>query len=344
MTSLLLAALLTLTPDGSAPSPQGAPAAAAEAPPPAKESWYDEGHSFVSEGLIWSVTRLDHFFSDERAVDLPRSRTFIRWRNDLKITDTGKLSFTTGARAEVHIAPLDQRLERLRLTISGGTTETLDRLLPGDTRTPDAVDRPAAGLKLALLDALLTQSDVQAGLLFSLPLGWYTRLVLRHVRPVEGVGVARMAASVFWQTPTGWGTRQDLDLERQLAPWLLLRLDNTGTITERSRGWEWSSELALLAAVGDRTALFLGAGPSGATRRGPYPETWRVHARVRRDVLRRWLYLEVEPGVTWTRPERHWRVPPHGVERERSVILRLEVQFDAAAQRPPAPAPGPPAP
>jgi hypothetical protein len=297
----------------------------------------DTGHAYVAEGLFWSIGRLDQFFADESEVDLPRARSFVRWRNDLTLTDDGSAAFTTGLRAELRIPSLDRRLEALRLVIGAGTTDALDQLLPGDPRAPgvprapDAPDRPNAGLKLAIFETLLTQTDVQGGLLFSLPLGWYTRLRLRHVQPVEDVLVARFALSGFWQTNTGWGTRQDANLERQLLGWLLLRLANTGTVTERSRGWEWGSELALLAAVGEATALFLGGGASGASRLGPVVELWRVHTRARRDVWRRWLFLEVEPAVQWLRP------PGGGRQRERSVTLRLEVQFDAAA-RPPAPA------
>lgn len=312
------------------PLPPEAVPGAAPAPAP---TWYDEGHAIVSEGLFWSVERLDQFFGDERQVDLPRARSYVRWRNDLTLRDDGTAAFTTGLRAELRIPSLDRRLKALRITIAGGTTDALDRLLPGDAPSPDAVNQPSAGLKLFLLDTLLTQTDLQAGLLATLPVGWYARLRLRHVRPVEDLLVARFALSTFWQTPTGWGTRQDADLERQLAPWLLLRLANTGTVTQRSRGWEWSSELALLAAVGQRTALFLGGGPAGATDVGPVVETWKVHARARRDVLRRWLFLEVEPGVAWTRPA------GGGRQRERSVILRLDLQFDAASRAARAPAP-----
>jgi hypothetical protein len=309
-------------------SARGADDPAPAEPPPS--SWVDEGHALVTEGLLWSVERLDQFFADEREVDLPRARSFVRWRNDLWLGDDGTARLTTGVRAELRLPSLDRRLASLRLTVSGGTAEVFDRF--GATGTPapapDAPGQPSAGLKLSLFEALLTQSDAQAGALFSWPVGWYLRLRLRHVQPVEGVLVARLALSGFWQTPTGFGTRQDLTLERPLAPWLLLRLASSGTITERSRGWEWGSELALLATAGERTALLLGGGPGGAARLGPSVEVWRIHARARRDVLRRWLFLELEPAVAFTRPAGGG--PRH---RDRSVILRLEAHFDAATRR-----------
>lgn len=323
-----------------APAPPP-PEVGAQAPPPAPHepragAWFDEGHALVSEGLAWSVERLDRFFADEREVDLPRARSFLRWRNELTLRDDGSVAASTGVRGELRFPALSRRLSALRLTIAAGTTEIVERALPGEPAPPTATERPSAGLRLALLDTLLTQTDLQAGLLFRLPIGWYTRLRLRRVQPIDGVLLARMALSGFWQTDTGWGTRQDLDLERPLLPWLLVRLGSTGTLTERSRGWEWGSELAFLAAATPRIALLLGGGALGASQAGPVVETWLVHARVRRDVLRRWLFLEVEPGVSWKRP------PGGGRQRVRSVILRLEIQF-GAQERPLAPAAPPPA-
>jgi hypothetical protein len=316
----------------STATPTEAPAS--EEPTPADVPWYDETHAYVSKGLLFGIQRLDQFFGDDRQVDLPRKTSWVRWRNELRLNDHGTTSFSTSARAEIRIPSLDQRLEALRVTVTGGTNETLDQLLPGDPASADTPDQPSAGLRYLFLDTLRAQTDLSAGLLFGWPVGWYAKARLRYNQPLGERLLARFALSGFWQTPTGWGTRGDADLERQLAQRVLLRLANTATVTEVSRGWEWASELAVLAAVGQRTALFLGGGPSGATALGPSVEIWRVHAKARRDVLRRWLFLEVEPGLQWT------RVPGGARLRERYVILRVELQFEAQPlARPPAEAP-----
>ena len=299
-------------------------------PPPATEGWLDETHAILNATILWPAVRLDRFFGDERAVDLPRPRSFVRWRNDVTIRDDGTLSSSTSAHGEFVFPSLERRLERFRLTLSGGASDTGDRFVNADAPSPDAPRRPAAGLRYALLEALATQADAHAGLLFSRGLGWYARLRLRHVEPLGDALLARTALAVFWQTTTGYGTRQDLELERPLLPWLGLRLSSTGAVTEVSRGWEWVSELSLYAAVSSRTGLILGGSGSGATAVGPVVEVWRVHVRTRRDVLRRWLFLELEPAVKWTRPE------GGGRRRERSVLVRLEVQFDGAIRSQPA--------
>jgi hypothetical protein len=342
MTPLLLSALLALAPAAEAPSaevwrwaptpvpvqepPSPTPTATstpADPPtePPSPAAWFDDGHAYVSQRFLQGIHLVDQFFGDVRQVDLPSNRSWVRWRNDLKVRDDGSAAFSTSLRAELRIPSIDRRLEALRLTITGGTNDALDRLLPVDPSDPEAAERPSAGLKLFLLDTLLTQTDLSAGLLFSWPVGWYTRLRLRHNQPVGDLLLARFAVSGFWQTPTGWGTRGDVDLERRLAPRLLLRLANTATFTEVSRGWEWASELALLTVIGQRTAVFLGGGPSGATDLGSSVEIWKARLRVRRDVLRRWLFLELEPGLQWKRPVGGGRL------RERYVVFRVEIQF-----------------
>jgi hypothetical protein len=279
------------------------------------------------------VTQLDRFFADEREVDLPRARSFVRWRNDLRVRDDGALSASTDVRVEVQLPSLNRRLRHLRLSVTSSTAGTADRRLAGES-PPDALDATSAGLRLSFPQSALASLDAQAGLLFSLPVGWYSRVRLRHLRPLDASLLARDALAVFWQTNTGYGTRQDASLERPLGPWLLARLGGTGILTERSRGWEWNLDLSLLAALGPRTALSLSGGALGSTRAGLVVEKWRAGARLRRDVVRRWIYLELEPEAEWTRP------PGGGRRRLRAVVLRLEVQFDASTLE--TPGPGPP--
>jgi hypothetical protein len=304
------------------PTPTAAPTPAA---PP--EGWLDISHEALSRAFLWPVVTFDQFFSDEREVNLPRARSFLRVRNGFAIRDDGTFSYAPGVLAELVFPSLGRRLDRVRLVFASGAPDPRDRLIRGLPRRPDEPNRANAGLRLSLFESVLTQTDLQAGLLFRLPPGWYGRVRFRHAQPLAEALVARFALSVFWQTNTGWGTRQDLDLEHPLLPWLLLRLANSGTVTERSRGWEWSSELALLAADWPRSAVSISAAALGATRVGPVVEVWRAQLRARHDIFRRWIFLEVNPEIVWTRLEGgHQR-------RVRAVILLLEVQFDASSRR-----------
>jgi hypothetical protein len=297
--------------------------------PQPERHWIDTGHEAFSRGLFWPVERFDRFFADEREVDAPRARSFVRWRNQVRFGDDGSVGFGTSLLADLRFPHLSRRLQRLRLTLEGESREVVqDLLTPGDPPlAPSASGRLSAGLRLELLRTLLTQADVSAGLLAQLPVGLFTRLRLRHVRPVDGLFQVRTSSAGFWQTNTGWGVRQDLDLERLFGPQLLLRLANGATITQKSRGLEWLSELSLRRTFGERSAVSLTGSAAGATDAGPVVERYRLATRLRFEAFREWIFLELEPEGTWTRPAGGGRV------RDLAVFLRVELQFREQAQR-----------
>jgi hypothetical protein len=71
----------------------------------------------------------------------------------------------------------------------------------------------------------------------------------------------------------------------------------------------------------DRTmSLVVSGGPSGTVKTGLPGATWRVRTCLRREVLRRWIFLEVEPHAEW-RPENGQRIV------EGALVVRAELQF-----------------
>ncbi|HET9552516.1 MAG TPA: hypothetical protein VFP50_06065 [Anaeromyxobacteraceae bacterium] len=309
-----------------APPPEPEPPPIFTLPPP--ETWLDTSRSAIARTLFWPVLAFDRFFADEREVDEQRALSFIRWRSELKLDSDGKLTPGTSIKAELRFPGFSRRLERLRLTIAGDTSDALQALLPGETPPGGTSGQASAGLRYELIDALYTKTDLSAGLLLQLPVGAFSRLRFRHTLPLGEVALSRYAVAGFWQTNTGWGTRLDADLERPLQPDLLLRLADNATLTERSHGWEWISELSLVRRFGDRAAVSLTGSGSGATGLGLAVERWRLATRFRHEALRRWLFVELEPESAWIRPA------GGGRRRVLAFTVRLEVQLDAAAHRP----------
>lgn len=322
----------------SLPPPDPAPTTAEPFPPAAEarrtaegkaeserqNGWVDQGHRFLEAGLFWPFIQLDDFFADERQVRPTSPGSNIHWRQDLRARGDGSFGYATSLRASLRFPFLSHRWERLSLTVSGQTADALDPLLPGDVPVPAGRRDVAIGVGLTILETLQTATDVRVGLLAGLPPGSYGRVRLRHAVPFGEVLLCRLSAAGFWQTNTGWGTREEVNLDRLLAPWLFSRLAGVATLTQRSRGLEWGEELGLTATFG-RSAFALAGGASGATEAGRLVEVWRVLTRARRDVWRRWLFLELEPQVTWTHR------PGGGRARAPVVLLRLDVRLD---QRP----------
>ncbi len=308
-------------------------------PAPGEQTWVDASHRFLSRGFLSAVVGFDRIFADERDVDLPRTRSFFRLRNTLVLRDDGSRSYAPDLLAEAVLPNFDRRLERLQLRLELSTVrpETIDPLVPAPLLPPDVPNRPHAGLVLSPIVSSRTQVDLQGGILLHglrRPPGWYVRSRLRNVQPIGDAFVARLLLTGFWQTDLGLGSRQGMSFDRPLSRWLLLRLSNGSMFAEHSRGWEWSSELGILAAAWPHTALSLSGAALGASQAGPWVEVWRIQARARRAVFRRWAFLELAPEIAWTRvAEGHRR-------RASAVLLRLELQFDASTSAPPPRDPG----
>jgi len=133
--------------------------------------------------------------------------------------------------------------------------------------------------------------------------------------------LARFATSGFWRTDTRLGTTAELAFERPFPDVALLRLDGTSTLTEKSRGIEWVTQLAALRGLGPRSAISVAGAIEGAQRSPVGVDRYRVYTRYRQDFYRRWLFFELEPQIAWP-----WN-PSLGRYKEHSFTFRLEVQF-----------------
>lgn len=311
---------------------QEAPGNGAEPDP--EDTWVDSGHTFLEEKIFAPVVGFDRFFSDETDLDLERSGSFLQWRNELRLEERGGSPvFSTGVRANLRMPAFNAWLKRIRLVIAGETRDAVSALFPEVDDEAEDLGEGNAELRLGLWDGIVSHADIGAGLLFDLPPGAFTRLRLRFAFPVGDLFLTRIATSGYWRTDTRLGTTADLHFERPLSSASILRLASQARLTQRSRGVEWVSELAMIVGLGRKSAASVQVGVLGATADPRGVDRYRVSTRLRRDFYRRWLFFEVEPEVFWP-----W-TPERGRHATLALTTRLEVQFHG-----PTPAPKPPEP
>ncbi|WP_242344977.1 hypothetical protein [Anaeromyxobacter terrae] len=313
------------------PEPPGAPPPQPEEGPESpgersqrsdEENWLDASHAFIAERMLAPVIVFDRFFSDETELEAERSRSFVRWRNEVLFRRGRAPSYSIGLRADLRLPGMSRVLDRFRFVVEGQTRDALSALVPTDGEEPtDTIGSGGAELRVRVWEGLLAHGDLGAGFLLQLPPGGFVRARLRWAIPVGPLFLTRIAASGFWRTDTHLGTSLDAHVERGIRRYALLRLSGFGQLTQRSRGVEWSSELAALRAFTPTVAAAIGVGLEGATRSQTSVDRYRTFTRFRTDVYRRWLFVEVEPEVAWP-----W-TPERGRETEFAVTLRLEVQF-----------------
>jgi hypothetical protein len=303
-------------------------------------NWLDVGHAFIEHRIFAPVLRVDRFFSDERAFEPERARSFIQWRQELRFQQYRSTpSYTTTLGANLKLPGLNAELRKFQIEISGQTKDAFTALFPGDHASPGEVPTSDtafgtadAGIGYRLFETVsstvATHGDLGAGVIFRLPPGVYTRARLRFAEPLGRKFLAREAISGFWRTDTLFGTTASAELERPLAFSTLARLSGSSTLTERSRGVEWGGDLSLLATLRARIGAQLGFGVSGATRAPVDVDVYRFYLRLRRDFYRKWIFLELAPEYGWP-----WDAQ-HGHRGTWAVVLRLEVQFQGNEEPP----------
>ena len=165
-----------------------------------------------------------------------------------------------------------------------------------------------------------------------IPPNAFVRTRYQHARPVGFSTLGRFTVTAYWDALDGPGESNQLDFERWLAPPTLLQWSNSFTIEEKNKnsGWAWGTQLSLLHKLSPTSAITFSGGASGSTRPAWIAQNYQILARYRRNVWRKWLFLEGEPAIHWPRKEDGSRMPVWG------ATLRVEIVFTGSEPNPPA--------
>ena len=322
------ASLATGPPNGSAPSATDNDAIPVA--PATDNGWVDRTHSRVERDLFGTVVWFDRFFGDERLIVTEQPESLLRWVSAFRWDQEEHFTFRSTVRASLRLPRLRKRW---RLVISGETRGDPNAVTPEDPGNPglDTGSRVRTGSTELVYDFLRTSRtslDVGAGVRVKIPPDAFVRTRFQHARPVTLNTLGRFTATAFWDARDGFGESNQVDLERRLAPPTLLRWSNSFEIKEKSNGWTWGTDLSLLHKISTKSAITFSGGASGSTRPAWIAQNYRVLARYRRNVYRKWLFLEAEPDLHWPRKEDGSRKPVWG------ATLRVEILFTGAGPDP----------
>ncbi len=337
-----------LAPSTTGDAPEPAPVTTTARPPlrvetsqqPGETGWLDVGHAYVERRIFEPLLWVDRFFADQRDTEPERSRSFVRVRQEVNFTQFRREpGYGINFSASLRFPSLDQRLDRFRLEVAGEARDAFTALIQGDrTAQGELVTSPDqrygtadAGVGYRLWETLHTHGDVGVGLMLQLPPGAYARARLRFVEPLGREFLARQAITGFWRTDTLFGSTGSAELERPIpfAYGALWRLSGTTTITQRSRGFEWAGDLSLIATLVLQIGGQVGVGLAGATAAPVDVDVYHVYLRLRRDVFRKWVFVEIAPEYQWPWTE----VVGHRIGYW-DVAFRVEVQFQGSQAAP----------
>jgi hypothetical protein len=305
--------------------------------------WLNDRRIMVEHGVGALIESFDRLFGEDRLLGLesPSSRfalkSFVRTAGDRTISAGGAVS------AALELPRLERWLGNARLVVVG------ERVSPSAPSPPigkepvndDPVPIPPGGLaaseanrprgrtelRFDLVRHGVLIVDTGAGINFVWPPVPFARL-RAHVRFGLGSGYVFRATEMLFEElgGRGAGTNTDLLVERFVGTTLRLRWELHGLFAQHTRGLEASSLVGAGWKVRPRTGLFAGVGCGAFGRPRPTLETCRIWNGVRQDVWTGWVFLELEPELSWTRFPGPTRQVP-------AITLRLELLIDASAPR-----------
>lgn len=343
--AVLLAAQLTVLPAcavtsaaGEGPpagsSPAGAPGLpagteSAEEPATFAET-VDETHEELERSILEQVIRLDDFFGNIRSENLQKTRYQLRWRNSLRVEQDGQIKFGTTLRAHLRLSRIN---ERLRLVVSEeNSSDPLSSSHPEDPGSP-GFDRNTSStsivnteLRYSLLQTRTLDLFLGAGVRFVLPPEAFVRSRIQYTRPLSEALLLRCTETLFLKNFDVPGGTTEIDLERLLAPKILLRWANSGTFSSEITGMEWGSELSLIRELTPRSAATMAAGVFGHSSTEGGVDSYRLLARYRQNILRSWIFYELEPELSWPRK------PDGSFPATFAFTFRLEIMFQGKEQ------------
>ena len=279
--------------------------------PDSGDSSVDAGHQRVSRAVTELADSIDTFFSDEiHEEQINRSR--IRLSGGLRVAEYDGVDPLFRVRLNLKMPRITRRLNLV--VDSAG-----DASLSDDIDVDSGEDGDLAGfLRFFVFKGDPTLLALDAGLRFRpVPDPFLRARLLREF--AWGRTILRPTQFFVVDVEDGLGTRTRVDLDRRLNRKTLLRLRGDLEVTMESHGLEMRPAALLYRRIDRRSWLRLKLGIEADSDPPRTVDRYVVGARYRRNVWRRWLFVEIEPMFRFD-DDREYRPAP-------AIDLRLETIF-----------------
>jgi hypothetical protein len=310
----------------SAPDQKEPPPPAKERrPAPIRETLLDRPHDFLSRRVEEYSRKLDNFFGDpNRAYDSTGSALQIR----------SHVTFFEGGvregKVDVHAnISLPNTADRLKLIVQRGVEAATQTAAERDIKNATGSAQVAApgaptdnnyylGLKALAAEVFGVALSAEAGAKFARPIDPYIRL--RAFRDFNfSQWQIRASETPLWKHSEGYSAASELSLHRPIDEEWQFRFTSKATWRSTTSYFDLAHIGALYYTPDTRIATTFELGAFAPSDRSLKLAVYSVTLRVRRQIYRDWLYLEVTPQILYQEA--------NGFSATRSLMLNLEALF-----------------
>ena len=215
--------------------------------------------------------------------------------------------FDTRLRLRARVA-LPALKDRLRLTLNRDNEQEEVEERPGDGENPvpqsfRTVDDESwlLGLGYSLRSGLDNGFDFGVGVRIRSPLDPYVKASYQHTWVFNRATALRFRETPFWRDSRGFGATTQVSLDYLLKENVLFRWNNVGTAAEDTEGLDWGTSVSAYQDLRRRAAISYTALLRGETGADVPIKNYGVEVRYRRQVFRKWLFLDLSSSLTWPR-------------------------------------------
>ena len=292
----------------------------------AGETWLDQTHYFVGKNLCEPAVWFDNFFGKDRILEDVRPGIFVSLRNSARWTEGKNVDYIHDFSLRLRLPQLETLLKKARFFIVSGSDTDKFTTQPGQPVNPGVdpatgVRKPTLGLRLDFFTWLRSLVSIDTGIIIHLPLDPFIRMRYQYTKPFGGVYLIRFTETALRSYIEQFTETSQLDLERKITNFTLLRWSNYTTYTDDRDGITWNTGISLITQLTPRSAISYDTSMWGVNHPEWTIQNRRIGSRYRRNLYRPWLFFEFEPEVTWPKDD---SVHKNFVY---AVMATLEIQF-----------------
>lgn len=274
--------------------------------------WLDDSHEYISGTADNLATWMDSFFGVNR-VDEEAPYSTLRLRAEPEWDELDGWDTGLSLRGKVHLPNLNKRVS---LLFSDDDERTgSDDLLIDRQNAPDDI-----ALQLTARERKNDRIDFKLGLRSTLSPKMSVRY--RYQKPLSDTVIGRLSQEAIYRTDDGFASETRADLDTILGDDKVLQWTNRLRWFEDEPGLGWNTGLSLNRRLSNNRVLGYYTAISGATEPGYYTRSYGFGLRYRQNILRKWLFAELQPSYFWRRDEFEDRR-----QGSAAILLRLEAVF-----------------
>ena len=268
-----------------------------ERPEDTEDNWVDTSHNYATDQAQALTQWMDDYFGEPN-YEIEQAESLLRLNLTTDWDEEDGTNYQVRLRGKLQLPKVSRRLNLVFRDIEGDELEFDEE----SRRLDDNI-----GLIYEVSEGARSRVDLTMGLKW---LGLRPGLRYRFQDSINDLTSYRLTQRVQWESDEGFYSTSQAELNRVLGENTILRSVNRVVYGEETDGVEWVTRLSLFQRTQTRKRKhrlginYFGA-INGVTDPESYVKNYRLGVLYRRQVYRKFLFLELEPAYNYRKRNPH---------------------------------------